>query len=427
MKLSHQELIALILSLGVMLLIARLVGEFFRQFKMPLVVGEIVAGILLGPSLLGQFHPELLNNLFPANGGTPVALNGITQMSVIMLLFVAGLEVELPLIIKQGRTAGITGLFSLIIPFAVGYFATYYGKDFFQLPDQKHLIVFSLFIGTALSISALPVIARILMDLKLLKTRIGMIVISSAMFNDLVGWMIFSLVLSMMKETTNHEGVVVTIAYTLTYAALVLTIGKFLIDKSLPWIQKNFSWPGGILSIGLSLCFLGAALTEYIGIHGVFGAFIIGMAFGDSVNLKQQEREIIQQFITNIFAPLFFVSIGLRINFIDNFNLEMVAVITGLAIVSKVGGAYIGSRISGLKNSEALAIGFGMNARGAMEIILGLLALEAGIINNTIFVALVVMAILTSVLSGPMLQLFCKEVVQKDNVINGQEKAAAIR
>lgn len=426
MKLSHQELIALILSLGVMLLAARLVGEFLRQFRMPLVVGEIVAGILLGPSLLGQFYPDLLNNLFPLAGGTPIALNGITQMSVIMLLFVAGLEVELPLIIKQGKTAGITGLFSLIIPFAVGYFATYYGKDFFELPDKKHLLVFSLFIGTALSISALPVIARILMDLKLLKTRIGMIVISSAMLNDLVGWLIFSLVLSLMQENIHQQSVGFTILYTLTYAVLVLTLGKYLIDKALPWIQKNFSWPGGILSIGLSLCFLGAALTEYIGIHGVFGAFIIGMAFGDSVSLRQQEREIIQQFITNIFAPLFFVSIGLRINFVDNFNLEMVALITALAIVSKVGGAFIGAKLSGLKNNEALAIGFGMNARGAMEIILGLLALEAGIINDTIFVALVVMAILTSVLSGPMLQLFCKEVVQKDTV-HGQEKTTAIR
>ena len=412
-KLSHHELITLILSLGVMLLSARLLGELLRKFGIPLVVGEILAGIVLGPSLFGQFFPESLQFIFPAEGGATLALNGITQMSVIMLLFVAGLELELPLILKQGKAAGLTSIFSLAIPFAIGFFAAYYAGDFFGLDDSNHLLVFSLFLGTALSITALPVIARILMDLKLLKTRIGMIVISSAMLNDLIGWLIFSLVLGLMNEGNSEHSLTYTILFTISYAVILLTVGKYLIDKALPWIQKNFSWPGGILSIGLSLCFLGAALTEYIGIHGVFGAFIVGMAFGDSVNLKEQEREIIQQFITNIFAPLFFVSIGLRINFVSNFSIELVAVVTILAMISKIGGAWMGARLSGLNNSESMAIGFGMNARGAMEIILGLLALEAGIINDKLFVALVVMAILTSVISGPMMQVFCKEVVKK--------------
>ncbi|MFA7379030.1 MAG: cation:proton antiporter [Bacteroidia bacterium] len=412
-KLSHQELITLILSLGVMLLSARLLGELLRKFGIPLVVGEILAGIVLGPSLFGQLFPESLQFIFPSAGGATLALNGITQMSVIMLLFVAGLELELPLILKQGKAAGLTSIFSLAIPFAIGFFAAYYAGDFFGLDDSNHLLVFSLFLGTALSITALPVIARILMDLKLLKTRIGMIVISSAMLNDLIGWLIFSLVLGLMNEGNSEHSLTYTILFTISYAVILLTVGKYLIDKALPWIQKNFSWPGGILSIGLSLCFLGAALTEYIGIHGVFGAFIVGMAFGDSVNLKEQEREIIQQFITNIFAPLFFVSIGLRINFVSNFSIELVAVVTALAMISKIGGAWMGARLSGLNNSESMAIGFGMNARGAMEIILGLLALEAGIINDKLFVALVVMAILTSVISGPMMQVFCKEVVKK--------------
>lgn len=412
-KLSHHELITLILSLGVMLLSARLLGELLRKFGIPLVVGEILAGIVLGPSLFGQLFPESLQFIFPSAGGATLALNGITQMSVIMLLFVAGLELELPLILKQGKAAGLTSIFSLAIPFGIGFFAAYYAGDFFGLDNSNHLLVFSLFLGTALSITALPVIARILMDLKLLKTRIGMIVISSAMLNDLIGWLIFSLVLGLMNKGNSEHSLTYTILFTISYAVILLTAGKYLIDKALPWIQKNFSWPGGILSIGLSLCFLGAALTEYIGIHGVFGAFIVGMAFGDSVNLKEQEREIIQQFITNIFAPLFFVSIGLRINFITNFSIELVAVVTLLAMISKIGGAWMGARLSGLNNSESLAIGFGMNARGAMEIILGLLALEAGIINDKLFVALVIMAILTSVISGPMMQVFCKEVVKK--------------
>ena len=186
----------------------------------------------------------------------------------------------------------------------------------------------------------------------------------------------------------------------------MLTIGKKIIDKTLPWMQTKLSWPGGVLSISLGICLLSAAFTEAINIHAILGAFIAGIAFGDSVHLREQAREIIHQFVTNFFAPLFFVSIGLKINFIENFDPVIVSIVLVLAFVGKVLGATIGARLGGMSKNHSLAVGFGMNARGAMEIILGTLALNAGLISKPIFVALVIMALVTSLTSGPLMKKF---------------------
>jgi len=417
-KLAHNEVISLILSIGMMLIIARLFGEMFRKFRMPLVVGELIAGVLLGPSLLGRYYPEISGIIFSTGTNVSIAMSGITSISVIMLLFVAGMEVDLSLIRSQGSTAVKTSFVGLIIPFALGYF---FASNFYNLfgdNNANDVLVFSLFIGTAMSISALPVIARTLMDLGIFKTRIGMIIIAAAMFDDLVGWILFSVVLGMMKGAVGHN-FIFTFGLTILYAAIMLTVGRILINKAIPWAQKNFSWPGGFLSISLGLAFLGAAFTEYIGIHAIFGAFIVGIAFGDSVHLTEKTREIVQQFVTNIFAPLFFVSIGFKVNFVNNFNPEITALVLGLAIACKLIGASLGALWGGLKLNEALAVGFGMNARGAMEIILALLALQAKLISEQLFVAIVIMAVVTSIMAGPALALLLK---LKPTVLENENK-----
>lgn len=367
-----------------------------------MVMGEILVGILLGPSLVGTISPDFFERVFPKDGNVAIAFDGLVNLSVVLLLFVAGLEVQLPLVLKQGKTAISTSFFSMLIPFATGFAAAYYMPGWF---GKEQDVYFSIFIGTALAISALPVIARILMDMNLFKSNLGMLIIASAMFNDLIGWLIFSFLLA-MNSPGDTMGTTYTILYILGFGLFMLTIGKKIIDRSLPWIQTKLSWPGGVLSISIGICLLCAAFTEKINIHAILGAFIAGIAFGDSVHLHEKAREIIHQFITNFFAPLFFVSIGLRVNFVENFDLMTVGVILVLAYFGKVFGATLGAYIGGLKVNQAFAAGFGLNARGAMEIILGTLALNAGIISPTIFVALVVMALLTSLTSAPMIRYF---------------------
>lgn len=412
-KLTHSELITLLLAISTMLILSRILAEFGKRWKLPMVMGELMVGILLGPTILGTFAPDISAYLFPlkTNEHVSIALDGIFSLSVIMLLFVAGMEVQLATVLRQGRAAISTGLGSMLLPFATGFGVAWYFPEWFGsvAGTQMHFL-FALFMGTAMSISALPVIARILMDMNLFRTNIGMIIIASAMFNDLVGWLIFSFILSVGGMGGAKGDVGYTILYILSFGAFMLFIGRRIIDRVLPWVQTRLSWPGGVLALSLGLCLLCAAFTESIGLHAILGAFIAGIAIGDSVHLREQAREIIHQFVTNFFAPLFFVSIGLKVNFVEHFDWLIVGVVLVIAFIGKVIGAGVGARLGGLSKRNAIAVGFGLNARGAMEIILGKLAFEAGLISQPVFVALVVMALITSIASGPLMRRFVDEV-----------------
>ncbi len=404
LKFTPHDLFTLLIALGVMLIFARLFAEIGKKFKLPVVMGEIIAGILLGPTVLGTIDPEFFSQIFPKEGGAKIALDGITSVAVILLLFVAGLEIQLQLILKQGKAAIYTSFTSMIIPFALGFCAVWFVPHWFNYESNTRL-AYALFFGTAMAISAIPVIAKILLDLNLYKTKVGQIIMASAIFDDLTGWLMFSLILSMIGKEGEMTNIWYTVGMIICFGLFMLFIGKKIIDSALPWIQTKLSWPGGVLSIALGLCFLSAAFTERIGLHAILGAFIMGIAFGDSVHLHEKAREIIHQFVTNIFAPLFFVTLGLKVNFIQNFDITLVAIVLFLAVFCKVFGASLGAYMGGFSKRESLAVGFGLNARGAMEIILATLALDAGLIDEKMFVALAVMALVTSLMSGPLMKI----------------------
>ncbi len=402
-KLAHHEVINLLIQLSVMLIAGRVLAELARKLRQPSVVGEIFAGILLGPTILGTLDPEMFNMLFPDTGPSSLVLDGIIQVAVVLLLFIAGLEVDLQIVTRQGKQAILTSLFSLALPFALGFIFPYLWPRFFGFYQEDKVLVFALFIGTTMAITALPVVARILMDLNIFKTSIGMLIIASAMVNDILGWLIFSVILSMMGTSGEGMGLGATIALTLGFTLLMLTVGRGLINKSLPWINSKLAWPGGLLSLSLAVCFLAAAFTEYIGIHAIFGSFIMGIALGDSEHLTERAKEIIHQFINNIFAPLFFVSIGLYVNFVESFNPLLVLAITTIAFTGKITGATIGARLGGFSKYKAFAIGFGMNTHGTLEVILGAIALQEGFISNEVFVAIISMVIISIVSSAPLM------------------------
>jgi Kef-type K+ transport system membrane component KefB len=406
--LSHGDVVTLFLQLALLLIAARLLAELARKLKQPAVVGEIFAGIILGPTILGTISPDLFNYIFPVSGDSSLAFDGIVQMAVVLLLFIAGLEVELHIVWNQGKNALKIAFLSLTIPLILGFVATYYFPKFWGIGDPESQLVFALFIGTAMSITALPVIARILMDLQIFKTKMGLLIVASAMIIDILGWIIFSIILSMMGRSLEGVSLGTTIALTLGFTLVTLTVGKSIINKTLPWVNKKMAWPGGLLSLSMALCFLAAAFTEFIGIHAIFGAFILGVALGDSEHMTERAKEILHQFINNIFAPLFFVSIGLKVNFVESFNPILVGATLALGFATKIIGSGLGARWAGFNIKESLAVGYGMNTRGAMEIILGLIALENRLINEEMFIALVVLALLTSMTSGPMMKSVLK-------------------
>ena len=404
-SLTHHDITILFVSLGILLASARILGEIARLFQQPAVLGEIIAGILLGPTVFGSVFPNLHETLFPGEGAVLVALQGFTAIAIALFLMVAGMEVDLSTAWRQGKTASVVAFLGIVVPFTLGFVTTWFMEDLFSNGSKHPHLILSLFIATAMSISALPVIARILMDLNIYRTDLGMFVISAAILNDLAGWIIFGVLLGLIDTggaSTWTTGQVLILIVLFTGG--MMTLGRGLFNRLLPWIQAHLSWPAGVLSFVMTMAFLSAAITEWIGVHAIFGAFMLGVAIGDSPHLRQRTRTTIEQFISSIFAPIFFASIGLRVNFFTNFDLQLVVVVIVIATIGKVVGCTYGAKWCGLPNREALAIGFGMNARGAMEIILGLLALEKGLIDERLFVALVVMAMVTSLSSGTLIQ-----------------------
>ncbi len=233
-----------------------------------------------------------------------------------------------------------------------------------------------------------------------------MVIVSAAIINDLVGWLIFAFILGMMGNTVAGDSQIgMTILWTLVFTAGMLTLGRWLVHHALVHIQAYTHWPGGVLSFAIVLAMFAAALTESIGIHAIFGAFLVGIAIGDSSHLREQTRTTIDNFISFIFAPLFFASIGMHTDFRANWDSVIILTTLGLACFGKLAGCWLGGWWANLPSRDRWAIGFGMNSRGAMEIILGLLALQSGVIRERLFVALVVMALATSMMSGPAMQI----------------------
>lgn len=397
-----------LITISIMLFTAKFLGELFTKIKQPAIMGEIIAGLLLGSTVLGTIFPELFGWLFPG-GKIVTSIEGLITLAVVLLLLVSGLEVDLTVALRQRKTAVYTSFLGILFPFILGFGAAYMLPGIFEQSDSHSKFLVALFIGTAMSISALPVIAKTLMDLGIFKTEIGSVIISAAMFNDIMGWLIFSIILGNLGTSHNPFGFGTTIILTLSFAIIAVVFLRKIINRIIPYIQTKISYPGGTLSFIFITGLLGAAFTEYIGVHAIFGSFIMGIAIGNSAHLNDEIRENINQFVTNLFAPLFFVSIGIRVNFLEYFNLPLVIIILVLAFAGKVIGCSIGAYLGGMDKEDSLAVGFGMNSRGAMEIILGLLALEAGLINEELYVALVIMAIVTSISSAPIMNYIIRK------------------
>lgn len=410
--LTPREIVIMFLALGLLLGAARILGELAKAFRQPAVVGEIAAGVLLGPTCLGTLAPALSGFLFPQNGPNALVLHGLTTLALVLFLLVAGIEVELSTIWRQGKAALGVGISGILFPFCLGFLSAWAFPDVFGLGELADPFVFALFLGTALSISALPVIAKTLMDLNLYRSELGMIVVTSAVLNDLVGWTVFSMTIGMVTAPggfgfSGIQGA----CFALGFALVLVTAGRWLLDRILPWLQARAGGPGGVLGFTLAFALICGACAEWFGVHALFGSFLLGVALGDSVHLREHTRETIRQFVSFFFAPLFFASIGLQVNFVEHFDPSLTLVVLLIACVGKIVGCRVGAKWTKVPNKEAWAISFALNGRGAMEIILGLVALQYGIISQRLFVSLVIVALLTSMASGPAIQVILRQRV----------------
>ena len=391
-----------------MLSIAWGMGYLARRFGQPAVLGELLGGILLGPTLLGAFAPQTHALLFPVDGLVATSLDALLKVGMLFFMFAAGLEVNLVHVRQHRRAIAFTSLAGGTIPFALGFALVMLFPGLRWPQDNPYLL--ALFMGTALSISALPVIARMLIETHLIDTKIGATVMASAMINDMIGWSLFALILHGLKpgQAGGNPGsdFAAALVLVLGFTALILILGRWLLQPLLHHARYFKDWPGGLLTFLAALVVLAAVGAECAGIHGIFGAFLVGVALGQDRYPGQEKRihEMIQPFALNFFAPLYFVSVGLKTDFTGQFDGPLVLWVFLIACLGKILGASLGAMLGGMSGREALTVGVGLNARGAVEIILATVALEQHLIDQRIFVALVAMAFATTLVSGPLLQ-----------------------
>jgi Kef-type K+ transport system membrane component KefB len=399
---SEHDFALLLFQLFALLTLGLGLGELFRRVRQPTVIGEILAGILLGPSVLGVLAPDVFSTLFP--GPQTQLLGSLAWLGSVFLLLVAGLEINLAILARQVRLVTLTSLLGIVVPFTLGFLLGLNLPDDYLI-DTAQRLLFSFFLATALSISAIPIIAKILMDLSLLRTNVGQAILGAAIINDLVGWVFFAVILSMLTNREPGQGSVTTTALlTITFAAACLTFGRKLVTKLFDFFKDLKLPPEGILGVAVLVAFLCAAFTQWIGIHAIFGAFLAGVMIGETGEASNGARELLRHMVFYIFAPIFFASMGLRANFVDHFDLPLVLAVLAIAVAAKFTGGYLGAYLGAKRGHQACAIGFGLMPQGAMGVILAFLALELSLINETVFVALVSTALVTSILSGPLIK-----------------------
>jgi Kef-type K+ transport system membrane component KefB len=398
------DMVTFFLEIAVMLSVSLLCGQLMNRLGLPAVFGELFGGIILGPTVLGWLSPYTFNWLFPASGAVFQGKDALIQICMLFFLFAAGLEMNLSLAKKQVNYIAWASLTGIVVPFVMGFGMVVLFPDLWTGHFNVEKLLFAMFMGTALSISALPVIARILMDLDLMNTDIGMTVIGAATINDLVGWSLFAFILSNFAPySIINIPPYMTFLLILLLFTFMLTIGRALAQGALKLLKSYMPWPGSFLGITAVLILIAAACAEAIGVHAVFGAFLVGLAFSQNLEKRDAAHEMVYQFVMYFFAPLYFVSIGLRANFVASFDLVLVLVVLSIACIGKVLGVTLGLRASKMPWKQSAVIGFALNARGAMEMILATVAKDAGLIDDRLFVALIIMALVTSVLSGPIM------------------------
>jgi Kef-type K+ transport system membrane component KefB/mannitol/fructose-specific phosphotransferase system IIA component (Ntr-type) len=404
---TEHDALLFLLALGALLASARLLGELARYVGMPVVVGELTAGVLLGPTVFGRIFPSARASMLGSPSAVPAMIGAYTTVAVVLLLVVVGLEVDLDVLRRRGRSALFTALLGTLLPGICGVALGFLLPDS-DLADPTRRTTFAVLIGVALTISSLPVIAKTLLDLGLFKSDVGLLVMAAAMIDDVVGWLALSLLLGPLRGARpDLRSFGTTVALAALFVALMLLVGRRLIDAVLLRIERSPTAAAGrVLSLVILMALFGAAVTQAIGLHAVFGGFIVGLTVGGSRRIRERTRAAIEDFVVYVFAPVFFASIGLRVDFVSAFDLRLAALVLAVATLPKLVGCAIGARLGGMAWRQAAAVGFGMNARGAMGIILANLAREGGMLTDKMFVSLVLMAIVTSLASGPAMKWF---------------------
>ena len=390
----------------VLLVVAKGFGALLAKLGQPSVVGELLAGVALGPSLFGRVADDAQTWLFPEDAVQGAMLSGLAWMGLLLLLASTGFESDLTVIRRLGRPAVFVTLGSLLVPLVGGSLVGLVAPEDL-LGDSATRLGFAAFLAVALSISSLPVVAKVLAELGLVRRNVGQLILAVAIANDVVGWILLGVVAGLAESNEFDVGdLALTIVGVVVFLAAALTIGQRAIDRLL-WVVASSS-PSNAPAVAVIAVVVGAgALTQWMGVEAVLGAFIAGLLIGRSTWRDERALHLVDSIAHGLLAPLFFATAGLRIDlavFTDRTVAVWSVVIIAVASATKFVGAIGGARFGRLPRREGLALGVALNARGALEIVIASIGLGLGVLNDASYGVIVVMAIATSISAPPLLR-----------------------
>lgn len=403
--LAGHSVFLLLVQLALLIAVARVAAEIAKRFGLPAVVGELAAGIMLGPTVFGHYWPETFGRLFPRDAHQFHLLDVFGNFGMVLLLLLTGLETDVRLLRNIGRAALIASGMGMVLPFALGFgLGWVMPAEFLVDPDRR--LLFSFFLATAMSISAMPVIAKILVDLDMTKRNIGLVILSGGVVDDTVGWLILSLIAgAATKGLVRVEDLGLTVLYLLGFVLFAVFVMYPVLRYLVRITAERFRTSDSDLVLMIVVTLLCAAATERIGVHAVFGAFVAGVVLHQVPRIRKETVARLESFVFGILAPVFFGIVGLKVDLWSLGDGKMLAIVIGVACVGKLVGCSLGALWGGLRFWEAASIAVAMNARGAMEIVVATIGLSLGILSPQMFSIIVMVAIVTSFMAPLGLRL----------------------
>lgn len=403
--LEEHHIFLFLLQLLILMGCARGAGAILRHFNQPTLPGEILVGLILGPTLFGRYMPEFQEALFPPDAIQWAMLDTVAWLGVLFLLLDTGLEVDFSIAWRRRGSALTIAVADIFIPMLIVFAAFIWMPDrYFIDPEQRWLI--ALFLGTVLTISELPATARVLNDLRLLKSDMGYLILSALTANDIIGWVLFTILLGMFTAAVVEFGLIALVFVgTIGFAAFVLTLGRYASVRFFAYLKtKNLPEPGTSLTVTVLLGLLFGSFTQWMGIHALFGFFLAGVVVGEARDVSEQTRGIIAQLVHSLFVPIFFATIGLKVDFLGGFDLLAVVMVCIFGIGGRYIGAWLGVTWSPVPRMNRDLISIAHTPGGIMQIVIAVLALEHGIITDDIFVAVMFGAVLSTMMTGPWMK-----------------------
>jgi Kef-type K+ transport system membrane component KefB/nucleotide-binding universal stress UspA family protein len=399
--------VILLVQLITLMLVGRLIGEAMNRIGQPSVMGMLLGGIVLGPSVLGLLWPNLQHAIFPKSPEQKAMLDGIAQFGILLLLLLTGMETDLKLVRKVGGAALSVSLTGVAVPFICGFaLGQLTPASLLPHPDQRLLT--SLFLGTALSISSIKIVAAVVREMGFTRRNLGQIIVASAICEDSIGWIIIAITFGLAEAgSIDVLSVSTSVLGTAVFLIASLTVGRRLVYFAIRWANDHFESDFPVITTILVIMGAMALTTHLIGVHTVLGAFVAGVLIGESPILSKHIDEQLRGLIIAFFMPVFFGIAGLSadLTILKDPQLALMALgLIAIASFGKFAGAFIGGEIGGLTRRESLALASAMNARGSTEVIVATIGLSMGALSQNLFTMIVAMAIATTMAMPPMLR-----------------------